>query len=208
MTSRQNYRVSVIGSRSSKVSVIMVYHANYGTLMETALKSLRSQTHSPEVVLVRGDGQRLARSSNQGCMAATGKYLVRIDSDDWVEPDLIESEAAYLDAHPGVDCVWCDFIESRELSPGVFALDITPQEEIEHACGAMFRREVWEALRYDESLDYQEGYDFWCRFKQAGYVGHRMSLPAYYYRRHGGSMSTNPARQAVRERLERKYANR
>lgn len=201
-----NSRISVLGSRRSKVSVIMVYHRKYENLMVQALKSLQSQTRSPEVVLVRGDGIRLARSSNLGCAASTGEYLVRIDADDWVEPDMIEQEAHYLDQHPKADCVWCDFIESREIAPNVFALDVTPQETLEHACGAMMRRSVWESLRYDESLDYQEGYDFWCRFKQAGYKGHRLSLPAYYYRKHQGSMSTNPERDRIRHELESKYS--
>lgn len=199
-------RVSVMKSLNSKVSVIVVHHAGYGTLMETALRSIMSQTRRPEIVLVKGDNQRLAKSSNQGCAASSGRYLMRVDADDWIEHDLIEREADYLDANPEVDCVWCDFIESREIGPNVFALEVLPQETLEHACGVMFRREVWEALQYDESLDYQEGFDFWCRFKSAGFIGHRMQFPAYYYRRHAGSMSTNPRREAVRNALERKYA--
>lgn len=41
---------------------------------------------------------------NQGLAAARGKYIARLDDDDyWILPDKLEKQVAYLDSHP--DCV-------------------------------------------------------------------------------------------------------
>lgn len=198
-------RISRLGSKRSKISVVLVVHDRYRPLLPVALRSLRAQTVPHETILIDGTGLRLAEACNLGCAEATGRYLIRLDADDWIEPGLLDIEAEHLDEHPEIDAVWCDFIESREIAPGLFSLEITPQETLEHACGVMMRREVWERLKYDESLDFQEGFDFWCRFRRAGFRAARLPVPAYFYRRHAGSMSTNPERERVRAELERKY---
>jgi hypothetical protein len=73
----------------------------------------------------------------------------------------------------------------------------------------MFRRTAWEDLGgYDESLDYQESFDFWQRFKREHKRSKHLALPLYFYRQHEGSMSTNPERDRVRQQLEVKYGSR
>ena len=189
-----------------KISVIVVGHKAYEKYLPTAIKSLQSQTIDCEVIYVENTGNTLGYGSNRGIEQSTGEYIVRVDADDWVEPELLEYESQYLDTHPEIDCVYSDFIEAREVRENVFTLEITEQRDLTHACAAMYRRSVWEGLGgYDENLKYQESVDYWHRFRRAGYLAHGLALPLYFYRKHEGSMSTNPERKKVAEFLSQKY---
>lgn len=207
-------------SKSSKVSVVMVVHEAYLPYLNTAINHLKSQSPHELILVANGcsldipcisiRNSRLSHACNVGIEAATGEYIVRLDADDWIDSNLIQTEESFLDAHPEVDCVWCDYINAHEHKKTddfeVFMLEFNPQFELEHACGAMFRKSVWRDLGgYDEELEYQEAFDFWARFSRAGYRAERIEVPMYLYRRGHESMSTNPERDAVRKQLEDKY---
>ena len=212
-------------SKNSKVSVIVVVHPQYLNYLPTALESLKSQSLNHEIILVANgcsvdhpqaincSGRSLSQAANLGIGEASGNYIVRLDADDWIDSSLLEQEAQILDDNPDIDCVWCDYMTAQSHSQGegfeTFLLDQLPQHSLEHACGVMFRKSVWEELGgYDEELDYQESFDFWCRFQIEGYQAQRIERPMYMYRRGHNSMSTNPERDEVRRRLEEKYHGR
>lgn len=150
----------------------------------------------------------LAAAANVGIRRAKGRYIVRVDADDWVEPELLQLEAEFLDARPDISCVWCDTVEAVKVSEGSTRHDaevvcnggsdwstylLTPrhQPKLELACGAMFRKQAWERLGgYREDLERQENYDFWLRFHQK-FESKRLEIPLYYYRQHAGSMHTD-----------------
>jgi Glycosyl transferase family 2 len=203
-------------------SVILVVHQSYLMYLPTALRSLQTQLSNHELIIVGNGCQvdmaeaisipqtNLATACNVGIAKATGKYIVRLDADDWIDSDLVRQEEAYLDAHPEVDAVWCDYVEARQVPSDadcdIYLLEHSPQPVLEHACGAMYRKAVWQALGgYDESLPFQEGYDFWQRFYNAGYIADHLNLPMYIYRKGHSSMSASPEREKVRKMLDDKY---
>ena len=195
-----------------KVSVIVVTHDAYADYLPRALTSLKQQSVSDyEVIVVENTGQNLSKGANRGIRQAKGKYIVRVDADDWVDGELLELEANYLDEHKEIDCIWCDYLLTdfvvKHEAGSVFHVEPSPQYTLEHACGAMFRKSVWRKLGgYDDSLRYQEAYDFWARFNKSGYQAKRLEVPMYYYYRHAGSMSTNTQERAqVRAELDRKH---
>lgn len=208
--------------KPSKVSVIVVVHETYIPYLPTALSSLKSQSLRHEIIIIANgcsvdcagvvaiEPSSLSHACNVGIELATGDYIVRLDADDWIDSILLEQEAQILDDNPEIDCVWCDYIQADTAMIGdgfeTFILSHLPQMSLEHACGAMFRKSVWEELGgYDEGLDYQEAFDFWCRFHDQGYKAQRLPVPMYLYRRGHASMSTNPKRDQVRASLEEKY---
>ena len=207
-------------SKSSKVSVIIVVHSAYLPLLGNAVAHLKANK-SHELIIV-GNGcivdypsisipnTTLAAACNVGIHQSTGEYIVRVDADDWVDSELIELQSKYLDKNPEVDCVWCDYIQAQpqHLTEDyqVYLLEHDPQDTLEHACGAMYRKSVWTELGgYDPELKYQEAYDFWLRFNQKGFKAERLEVPLYLYRRGHNSMSTNPERDKVRQEIRNKY---
>lgn len=189
-------------SNKPLVSVVVITHPAYQHLLPEALKSL-PQSNLLEVVVHENPDQTLAKACNQAINKAQGKYIVRLDADDYIDDRLIRIEAEYLEDRPEVDCVWCDYWKKYEER-----IEYAPQETLEHAGGAMFRREAWELLGgFDESLEYQEAFDFWLRFRKANFKAERIPVPLYYYRQHPGSMSTNiEAKMATRRAILERHA--
>jgi len=206
---------------SKKVSVIVVAHEAYVEYLAECIHSIESQHYGNELIIVnnggsvvvdemieyasthrdaviiRTDPQSLAAASNRGINASTGEYFMRVDADDSITPMtvglLVRVAASY-----NCDAVHCDYFGGDS---------VRHHEKLEHACGVLIRRETFEALGgYDESLQYQEAFDLWCRFRRDGYVSKHLPLPLYFYRTGHESMSTNiEEREKVRKMLEEKY---
>lgn len=180
-------------------------------MLPTALQSLSSQQSNDfEIILQENETETLAKACNDAITRSRGQYIVRLDADDWVDPQLLYLEANHLDSRPQIDCVWCDYWKTHPQKGEGFEthyLEYSPQEDLEHACGAMYRKEVWELLDgYDEDLNYQESFDFWLRFKKAGFIAERLDQPLYFYRQHPGSMSTNTEeREKTRQEILEKH---
>jgi CMP-N-acetylneuraminic acid synthetase len=153
----------------------------------------------PETVrVVTLDGIGLAGACNRGIEVAEGDYIIRLDADDYFDENILTIEANCLDSNPDIDLVYPDYytvdkhgeiidhVRLPKVGEEVKLLDRSPL-----AAGAMYRRDAWEEIGgYNESLSYQEDYDFWIKFITEFDV-HNVNLPLMYYRQHGSSMSTN-----------------
>jgi len=153
----------------------------------------------PEIIkVVTLSGEGLPSACNRGIEAADGEYIIRLDADDYFDKNILTVEASYLDANPEIDLVYPDYytidkggeiknhVRLPKVGEEVKLLDRSPL-----AAGAMYRRSAWEQIGgYNESLNYQEDYDFWIKFITE-YDVHNVNLPLMYYRQHGSSMSTN-----------------
>lgn len=182
-----------------KTSVIVITHPQYQKFEKVALDSLKQQQGQCEVIVHENLEDTLAKACNTAISKAQGEYIVRLDADDFLDPQLVQLEADYLDEHPDIACVWCDYWKTYPTEGDgyeVHHLEWCPQNDLEHACGAMFRKSVWEELGgYTETLERQEAFDFWLRFHQQGYKAAHIAEPLYYYRQHQNSMSTNVERR-------------
>jgi len=209
---------------SPKVSIIITAH-NYADYLKKCLDSALNQTYddyevvavddgstdeTPEILefyrseypdrlrTVRLEGLGLPSASNAGIEAADGKYIVRLDADDYFDENLVTVEAEFLDANPDVDLVYPDYYtisDDGEIIDHVRNMKINDEVKLLNrsplAAGAMYRRSAWKAIGgYNESLDYQEDYDFWVRFINE-YTVRNVNLPLMYYRQHGDNMSDN-----------------
>lgn len=62
------------------------------------------QQEDSRVIVIENCGQRLgiAKSLNAGLARCRGKYIARMDADDYSEPERLEKQTAYMEAHPEV----------------------------------------------------------------------------------------------------------
>ena len=150
------------------------------------------------LTVVRLDGEGLPAACNAGIEAARGEYIIRLDADDYFDENILTVEAEYLDSNPDVDLVYPDYytiddddnvldhVHLPTVGSEVKLLNRSPL-----AAGAMYRKSAWHAIGgYNESLDYQEDYDFWIRFINEFTVAN-VNLPLMYYRQHDSNMSDN-----------------
>lgn len=129
----------------------------------------------------------LPASLNLGIHAVVAPYVVRVDSDDYVNAHFLSLLRMYLSANLYMDAVACDYllVDDREE---VIARKNCMEDPI--ACGIMFRTEqLVDIGLYDENFLLHEDRDLRIRFLKK-YNINRLELPLYRYRRHE-SNSTN-----------------
>ncbi len=174
---------------------------------------LKAYAGNPLVRVIREKGIGLAAASNAGIRVSEGSYIIRLDADDYYDENILLIESNYLNTHPQVHMVFPDYyrmdthggilehVRLAKVRAEVTLLDRSPL-----AAGAMFRRECYDALGgYDESLKYQEDYDFWIRFIDRFNVAN-VNLPLLYYRQHDRNMSRNfEGRMAARRHVKKKF---
>jgi len=135
--------------------------------------------------------KNLATACNSGIIKSCGKYIIRLDADDYFHTDLLLSSYNAIENNICIDAVWCNFIRVYNNS-GIKQFVLQRLNVLEHACGVLYKRKVFDELNgYDESLEYQESFDFWARFRKLGFRSFHIDRALYNYRQHSKSMSTN-----------------
>lgn len=120
------------------------------------------------------------KSLNSGLEASSGKYIARMDGDDFSLPDRFKKEVAYLETHPEVMVVGGQInimdgnekiISSRSYPTGglKFYLFSCARNPLAHPTVMMRRDIVDKGYRYDETLRMSEDLDLWLRLLNDGY---------------------------------------
>lgn len=142
-----------------------------------------------EVTLIRNESNLgLPASLNRGIRASNAPFVVRVDSDDYVNKYYLRMLHFFLSSNPYMDAVACDYliVDDREE---VIARKNCLKDPI--ACGIMFRTEqLIDIGLYDENFLLHEERDLRFRFLEK-YSIHRLELPLYRYRRHENNITNN-----------------
>jgi len=206
-----------IKPNTPKVSVIVAVY-NQEKYIGRCLRSLLHQTmsHSDYEIIVVDDGSDdrtpyalelfydpsdsvisvirnesnygLPVSVNRGLRVARAPYVVRVDSDDFVNVNFLNVLYYYLESNKYADAVACDYLllDDAEGELGRFNCLNDPI-----ACGIMFRKkQLFDVGLYDESFSHHEDRDLRIRFEKK-YKIQRLELPLYRYRRHANNMTND-----------------
>ena len=124
-------------------------------------------------------------SSTIGAKKATGKYIVRVDADDYVHNDFLKCLylwASFNNSH----AVACDY---QEVNFNEDVLDTISQKKNPLACGILYRTDLLEYLGYwNEKLRINEDVDMIKRFKKEFKLEY-LNIPLYRYFKHEESMT-------------------
>lgn len=210
---------------SPKISVIIPIY-NVEAYLDRCLRSVLDNTYHNLEVLCVNDGspdgcaaildrfaaeddrvQILNKSNggissarNMGLDAATGDYIVFVDSDDWVHPQYFELLLrAAIDG--SYDLVLCDFSRPSEPEPFDFydpaVLPVVPIDLWEvyrrryakdFVWGRLYRRSLIGALRFNEQIAAAEDTPFMCMvlaYAEQPKIAHIPLVLCYYFQRPG-----------------------
>lgn len=144
----------------------------------------------------------LPASLNKAIKKSKGRYIVRVDADDFVNSNFLGFLSFYLDMNPTSDAVACDYLLIDDKEAEIKRCDAI-KEPI--ACGIMFKKEhLLNVGLYDETFHYNEERELMIRFKKKYSLDH-LNLPLYRYRRHENNMSNN---QQIKEKFNYKLMNK
>jgi len=140
------------------------------------------------IIYIKND-QRLGftKSLNKGIEIARGKYIARLDDDDfWADKKKLEKQIRFLENYPEYVLVGGGVIVINEMGQEIRRyLNPEKDEEIRKVMlfecpfshsNVVFRKETWEKVGgYNDELN--EDWDLWCRF---GRVGKFYNFPEYF----------------------------
>lgn len=134
----------------------------------------------------------LPHCANKALQLAEGKYIMRLDADDKLEPLALLVMSNALDVRPEVGLVYPDYYKMDEDSN---VGEIVRRDKIDeewlvydkapHGACTMFRTDILRQLEgYNEQLSCQDGMDIWLRFVEK-YKPYNINMPLFYYRKYG-----------------------
>ncbi len=140
------------------------------------------------------------RPRNQAINQASGKWIAFLDADDIWLPSKLEKQIRYLQTHPEVVLVHCDF---RLLKKGKLVRSRYLPQRKQDVEGDLSQRIIWrnpiatpavvlerttliKTGFFDESLSMGEDYDLWIRLAQQGPFGY-LPEPLLIVKTHEGA---------------------
>lgn len=172
-----------------------VTHADYEIIVvndgstdrtDYALTLFTDPQNSMVKVITNEINKGLPASLNIGILAANADYIVRVDSDDFVNVNFLNFLLYYLETNPEADAVACDYLL---LDDEERVLERCNCSEKPIACGIMFRKShLLEIGLYDEDFQRHEERELRIRFEKK-YTINRIELPLYRYRMHENNIT-------------------
>ena len=205
-------------------SAITVYitNYNYGKYIDQAIKSVLSQTFKDFELIIIDDGSKdnskkiidkyktnkkiriiyqknrgLNISNNIALKLSKGKYIIRLDADDWFDNHALEILYKSIEKDNKIGLVFPDYFEVDEQGDIINITrrhdfkKVTLRDQAAHGACTLIRTEFLKKMGgYNESFSRQDGYDVWVKFIDKYHVKN-INLPLFYYRQHTGSLSKN-----------------
>jgi glycosyltransferase involved in cell wall biosynthesis len=139
----------------------------------------------------------VAEASNTGIRAALGKFIIRVDSDDYISQHTILFMYEILNANKDLGFIYADHIRVDAQENVIETIKVDNLDLLlRHGAGIMFRKSYLEALGlYDKTLRNAEDFDLLKRYIK-NFNGYHLKFPSYRYRIHDA--------QITRDELERK----
>jgi len=139
-------------------------------------------------VIANEENMGLPASINKAIRQALGRYIVRVDSDDYVARRFLSLMRFFLNMNRNYQAVAVDYVKVDEFENPIERINCI---EREIACGVMFRKEcLFDIGLYDEEFRMREGHELRRRFEQKFKIG-RLEFPLYKYRHHSGNRTLN-----------------
>jgi spore coat polysaccharide biosynthesis protein SpsF (cytidylyltransferase family) len=137
----------------------------------------------------------LASSSNVALSEARGKYIIRLDADDYFTQDNAIQDLLFEIEKSEADIVYPDnyFGSLNKVQKG---------SDAHHVGGALFRTRAANHVKFTDGLRGYEGLDFFVRAREQLKISY-LERPLFFYRQHPGSMSrvNLEERAALKEKI-------
>jgi len=149
---------------------------------DTILKSFADEI----IIINKKKNSGLSSALNAGIKKSKGKYIVRVDSDDYVNKEFLKILYLLIDSNPDKDGYACDYFKVKENEKIIARLNCAKNPI---ACGIIFRAQQLKKIgMYNTKIFIDEEVDLRKRFDQK-YLIERIALPLYRYRQHKDNLT-------------------
>src|SRR5262249_51344336 len=179
-------------------------------------------TKDSRVHLISRENRGESKSRNEAVALAQGELIAMMDADDICQPERLETQITFLNAHPSCGCVGSSVIYINGRGQKLFVRHM-PENHAEicqaHLMGyggmivhpsAILKRSALDfAAGYDETFSAASDYDLWCRIA-VKYELANLQIPLLLYRYHSAGITQAKAHiqrdlvnRVLRRELER-----
>ncbi len=157
-------------------------------------------------VFKNDENKGLPASLNLAINKSLGNYVVRVDSDDFVNANFLNFLYIYLESNKDTDAVACDYYLVDDSEDVIERCNCM---ESPIACGIMFKREHLIGIgMYDIHFQANEERDLRIRY-ESKYKISRLEIPLYRYRRHGKNLTNDsPIMEFYDQKLIKKHGHK
>ena len=180
---------SVLAQTFRDIEIIIV---NDGSTDDTQAVAEKLIADNPRVrikVISQNNSGQPAISRNRAISNATGDYILPLDGDDEIDPNLLAEAVGILDDNPQIALVYPDQThvwpdETKVFKSKEWDVEKFRETNLLPHC-ALFRRHLWgDVGGYRTNVIGYEDWDFWIGCAEKGYLGQRLPKPYFIYRRH------------------------
>lgn len=207
-----------------EVTVYIVSH-NYGKFLEKSIDSVVNQTFSDWELIIIDDcssdntidiakkyidekntkikllqnkkNKGLQKIANEAASKASGKYILRLDADDYLHLNALEKLYMKAESNPDASLIYSNFYYIDEIgniigqensfnrvADGEASDLIAPHG----ACSLIPLSLLNSVGGYNENINAQDGWDIWYKLSRVGKCL-KVNDPLFYYRQHSTSLS-------------------
>ena len=164
---------------------------------DNSKKVLKKYFKNKKIKIILQKNKGLIRSSNIAIKLATGRFIMRLDADDYLDKNALLILYNEIIKNNEIALVYSDYIlvdrnenlinhERRNLIKNNSLKNIPAHG----ACSLIRKSALFEVGLYNEKFDRQDGYDLWLKLSKR-YQIKNVNLPLFYYRQHGKNLTIN-----------------
>lgn len=206
----------------TKAPLVTVYitNYNYGSYIKQAIDSVLKQRfrdfeviiiddgstdnsktiieqyrNNPKITIVYQENKGLNVTNNIAIKLANGKYIMRLDADDYLNENALMILTQKLNSDESLALVFPDYY-LVDQDGNIMAEEkrhdfeqVTMHDQPAHGACTMIRKDVLVELEgYSEEFTRQDGYEIWIKVIKNKKVAN-IDLPLFYYRQHDKSLT-------------------
>tara|TARA_B100001059_G_C17831479_1_gene584959 strand:- start:1162 stop:2520 length:1359 start_codon:yes stop_codon:yes gene_type:complete len=154
------------------------------------------QNKNKDIIILKQKKRGLVASNNIAINLAKGKYIMRLDADDWLHKNALKEMVSVIDKKPKAAMVFPDYyvvdvngkIISRFMRHDFKKVNLKDQPA--HGACSLIRLKILKKIGgYDEKFMCQDGYYIWMKLLK--YHVENINKPLFYYRKHGSNLTSN-----------------
>jgi glycosyltransferase involved in cell wall biosynthesis len=181
---------SVVAQTWTDWEIVIVDDGSTDATVETALRLIEKHPDR-RLRLLRQQNQGVSSARNNAIAASTGRYILPLDADDMLAPQMLEKTVALLESDRSVSIAYTDYewfgVESRRVTAGVWTTNaMCVMNQLGYCC--LYRRGTWAgAGGYNSGQTHYEDWDFWLACIEKGYTARRVPESLFLYRLRPGT---------------------
>ncbi len=201
---------------------VYICNYNYDQFLDESIQSVLNQSYKNYELIIIDDGstdnskkiinnyqtnkkirvfykenEGLIRSSNFAIRASKGKYIIRLDADDYLDKNALLVLLSEIKKSKELALVYPDYYmidSSGNILSMVQNIDIKQQPNLKsppHGACSLIKKDCLEEVGlYDQTFDRQDGVDLYYKLISKYQIAN-VSLPLFYYRQHNDNLTKN-----------------